>query len=98
MAGILSNLGRTEKTAQIRTANVHATAVRKTLKATGKPSKESKSKAPKDRLTTPRTPKKKVVAAAPNEKTDGKTDAEAIENEMGKSHERMVNQIERIRT
>ena len=98
MAGILSDLGKTEKTVQIRTANVHATAVRKTLKATVTLRKESKITALRDRLTPPRTRKKEVVAAAPNEKTGEKTDAKAIESEMGKSQELRANQIGHIRT
>ena len=98
MAEILSDLGRTEKTVQIRMANVRAIAVRETLKTTVKLRKESKIRALTDRLTPLRTPKKKVVAAAPNEKTGEKTDAEAIESEMEKSHELTANQIEHIRT
>ena len=77
MEGILSDLGKTEKTVQIRTANVHATAVRETLKATVTLRKESKITALKDKLTPLRTPKKEIVAVAPI----GRTEAEAIESE-----------------
>ena len=95
MEGILSDLGKTEKTVQIRTANVHATAVRETLKATVTLRKESKITSLKDKLTPSRTPKKEIVAVvAPI----GKTEAEAIESEMGKSNELTANQIEHIGT
>ena len=98
MAEILSDLGRIEKTVQIRTANVRATAIRQTLKATVKLRKESKIRALRDGLKPPRTLRRKVVASTPNEKTGEKTYAGAILSEMGKSHELTANQIERTRT
>ena len=98
MSGFIIDLGMSEFIFQNRATNVRATAIRDTLKATVKLRKDSKIGALRDRLKPPRTLRRKVVAATPNEKTGEKTDAGAIESEMGKSHELTANQIERTRT
>ena len=86
MAEILSDLGRTEKIVQIRSGERSRNRRQKNPESNGKTQEREQNQVTQKQADATTDIEEKVVAAAPNE-TGEKTDAEAIESEMGKSHE-----------